>query len=54
MFHHQTFQLNGGGGLMSGVMQEDLSVTMPRVEVHAIAPSRLWMLRLALWQLGLV
>ena len=39
---------------MSGVMQEDVPVAMPRVGVHAIAPSCLWMLRLALWQLGLV
>ena len=39
---------------MSGVMHEDLPVTMPCVKVHAIAPSRLLMLMLALWQLGLV
>ena len=44
--------LVGGGGLMSGVVQEDLPVTMPRVGADATAPSRLWLLRLALWQLG--
>ena len=44
----------GGLWLMSGVVQEDLSVIMPRVEADAIAPSRLWLLRLAMWQLGLI
>ena len=53
-FCHRCWGRGGGLGLISGVMQEDLPVTVPRVEVHAIAPAHLGVLRLALRQLGLV
>ena len=41
-------------GLISGVMQNDLPVTVARADVQAIAPTRLWWLGLAMWQLGWV
>ena len=44
----------GGGGLITGVMQEDLPISVRRVEAHAVALSGLWLLRLILLHLWLV
>ena len=46
----------GGGGSGTGVVEEDLSIPVPRVKANTVSPSGMWLLfnnaLLQLWLLG--